>query len=149
MSTWKERAAVKRAQLDASIPSAWRLPPSVLANLPSDVRSIPRSSGILTQLELDITEEDNAAVILENLRARAWSSEQVTVAFCKRAAIAQQLVRWRRAVESRNRLTHLTFRLAVSLSLYLSAPSHELKSSTPTSRRPARLSVLCTAFLSR
>ncbi|ORY90294.1 amidase signature domain-containing protein [Leucosporidium creatinivorum] len=91
MVPWQDRAAAKRAQLHASIPSAWLLPASTLAAPPSDVRSIPRSSGILSELELKITEEDNAAVILEKIRSREWSSEQVTLAFCKRAAIAQQL----------------------------------------------------------
>lgn len=92
MTSWQDRAAAKRAQLHASIPSDWLLPASVLAAPPSDVRSIPRSSGLLTDLELQITEEDNAGVILEKIRSREWSSEQVTLAFCKRAAIAQQLV---------------------------------------------------------
>jgi amidase len=92
MASWQERAADKRAQLQASIPSAWLLPASTLAAPPSDVRSIPRSSGILTQLELQITEEDDAGMILYKICSREWSSEQVTLAFCKRAAIAQQLV---------------------------------------------------------
>ena len=56
----------------------------------SDVRSIPASCGILTQDELKITEAP-VADILSNLQSRKLTSEAVTTAFCKRAAVAHQL----------------------------------------------------------
>ena len=47
----------------------------------------------LNALECDITSNFDATALLQKLREGEWSAEQVTVAFCKRAAIAHQLVR--------------------------------------------------------
>lgn len=51
-----------------------------------------RSCGILTARELEITEAEDAIAILDQIHSKTWSAVEVTVAFCKRAAIAQQLV---------------------------------------------------------
>jgi amidase len=51
-----------------------------------------RSCGLLTAHELEITEVDDAVALLEKLHSKTWSALEVTVAFCKRAAVAQQLV---------------------------------------------------------
>lgn len=56
-----------------------------------DVSGVPAASGILSQEEVDITIKD-ATAILEKIHAGVWSAEKVCLAFCKRAAIAQQLV---------------------------------------------------------
>ncbi|SJX60025.1 probable AMD2-amidase [Sporisorium reilianum f. sp. reilianum] len=93
-SSWKDVAAAKVQSRLASIPSAWRLPSSMLSTIDAssgtDVRSIPASCGILTAQELAITETP-IAELLSNLQSRSWTSEAVTTAFCKRAAIAHQL----------------------------------------------------------
>jgi amidase len=72
------------------MPTAWLLSnprsPSTL-----DVRSIPRSSGILTSHELSITENYDATSIVDAIRTHKFTAEEVTIAFCKRAAIAQQV----------------------------------------------------------
>lgn len=92
--SWKDVAAAKVQSRLASIPSEWHLPSSILstidANSGTDVRSIPASCGILDPEELAITETP-VAELLAKLQSRTWTSEAVTTAFCKRAAIAHQL----------------------------------------------------------
>ncbi|GAA5860318.1 hypothetical protein JCM8547_003461 [Rhodosporidiobolus lusitaniae] len=90
---WQTRAAAKRASSVSLIPSAWRLPSSLLDSLPpsADVRDIPRTCGLLSNRELEVTEEVNAMVILRRIREQEWTSSEVVEAFCKRAAVAQQL----------------------------------------------------------
>ncbi|KAK1147548.1 hypothetical protein N8T08_000890 [Aspergillus melleus] len=92
---WRALVAQKRKQLDAQIPSEWRLNDSFVASLPENGHlieaDIPRRSGILTDVELDITENYTAAQLLQKLAWGDVSSVAVTTAFCKRAAIAQQL----------------------------------------------------------
>lgn len=87
---WKAVAERKQAERQSRIPKAWHLatpPPSSIL----DVRSIPRSSGILTSHELSITENYDATSLAEAIRSHKFSAVEVTVAFCKRAAIAQQV----------------------------------------------------------
>jgi len=59
----------------------------------TDCRSIVESCGILSSDENVITNTLDARVIVEKILSREWTSEQVVVAFCKRAAISQQLIR--------------------------------------------------------
>jgi amidase len=93
---WQALVAAKRKQLDAQIPSEWRLSDDFRASVPANGHlievDIARRSGILTDKELGITENFSAVELLENLAEREFSSVEVTTAFCKRAAIAQQLV---------------------------------------------------------
>jgi len=56
------------------------------------VLDVPRSCGILSEREIKITEDYDAVAIIAGIKAGELSAEEVTVAFCKRAAIAQQLV---------------------------------------------------------
>ncbi|KAK5061274.1 hypothetical protein LTR84_007816 [Exophiala bonariae] len=92
-------AARKQAERQSLIPEAWRLPAEKLAEYTSsptaNVLHVPRESGILNERELDITENHDAVSLLERLRKGpkdgGFSSEEVVVAFCKRAALAQQL----------------------------------------------------------
>lgn len=90
MYAWKETALKKRQQQVASIPIEWRL-----RNIPSDFkdsRPVIESCGILSARELEITGTREGSVIAEKIKYRAWSSEEVAIAFCKRAAVAQQLI---------------------------------------------------------
>lgn len=52
---------------------------------------VPYTSGIMTERELQLTEQD-ATALLEQLSKRELTSYDLTRAFCKRAAIAQQLI---------------------------------------------------------
>jgi amidase len=83
-----------QADLKAKIPAEWLLPEAttMLSSKLRNVLPLFRSCGILTERELEITEAEDAVAILGRIHARTWSAEEVAVAFCKRAAIAQQLV---------------------------------------------------------
>lgn len=93
---WQALVAAKRKRLDAQIPSEWRLSDDFRASVPANGHlieaDIARRSGILSDKELDISEKFSAVELLKNLAERKFSAVDVTTAFCKRAAIAQQLV---------------------------------------------------------
>jgi amidase len=86
--TWEDIVADKRTRLEATIPQEWRL-----KELPSqdNVMDIPRTCGILTDEEIAIT-ESSATDLVEKLAKKQLTSVAVTTAFCKRAALAHQLV---------------------------------------------------------
>jgi amidase len=89
-TTWQEIAADKKARIQDSIPKEWRLKSPVPESQLS-VMDYPRQSGILSPEELAIT--GSSAVDLVSQMARGkLTSVSVTTAFCKRAALAHQLV---------------------------------------------------------
>lgn len=85
---WQEIAADKKARITASIPQEWRLKsaPTELS-----VMAYPKESGIMNADELDIT-ESSATDLVAKMAAGKLTSVAVTTAFCKRAALAHQLV---------------------------------------------------------
>jgi amidase len=90
---WEKIAAAKRATLADSIPKEYRVPKDRQPpDSQLDVTSWPRESGWFSEKELGIT-ESSASHILKQIASKAWSSEEVVKAFCKRAAAAQELVR--------------------------------------------------------
>lgn len=100
---WETRAAERRQQLSNTIPGDWRLKPELLDELKtpleeSDNRVLElgfcKRSGILSERELDITESYKVSELLEALASGRLTALEVTTAFCKRAAIAHQLVRF-------------------------------------------------------
>jgi len=88
---WEAAAAAKRAARDALLP-----PDTLLKSPPGpevlDVSDVPRTSGILTADELEITETPTVTQLVEAIASKRYTSEQVVRAFCRRAAIAHQLV---------------------------------------------------------
>ncbi|KAI1750692.1 amidase signature domain-containing protein [Xylaria castorea] len=99
---WQSRVAEKRSICQKAIPKAWILTQSLLDTLSAQSElsktktnlislNIPRHSGILTERELEITESYNVSSLLEGLATGRFTSAEVTLAFSKRAAIAQQL----------------------------------------------------------
>lgn len=93
---WRILVAQKRKQLYQQIPTDWRLSEAFISSLPKDGRlieaDVARRSGILSDGEVDITENYSAAQLLQKLARGDLTSLAVATAFCKRAAIAQQLV---------------------------------------------------------
>jgi len=85
---WEILAADKRSRIAASIPPEWRI-----QTLPTtdSVMDYPTKSGIMTPEELKIT-ESSAVELVGELASGTLSSVAVTTAFCKRAALAHQLV---------------------------------------------------------
>lgn len=92
VEAYKDISRRKQADREALIPQKWKLssiPPINVLN----VTDIPRQSGILSPLEIEITEKHDASSLAEAIASKKYTAIQVTLAFCKRAAIAQQLVR--------------------------------------------------------
>ncbi|TXT10790.1 hypothetical protein VHUM_02295 [Vanrija humicola] len=87
---WASRAAAKRAARDALLPADTLLPAGLVPESQTDVTAVPRTCGLLSAHELEITDADVPA-ILAKLAAGEWTSEEVTRAFSRRASIAHQL----------------------------------------------------------
>lgn len=94
--SWESISAAKIAARDALIPAAWKLSPKLALTVeeggPTSVLDIPAQSGILSERELALTEMD-AQALVDGLAKGELKSVEVTEAFCKRSAIACQLVR--------------------------------------------------------
>ena len=90
---WKAISAEAQEKLAASIPSEWRISQEGLPSKDElDVTEFPAKSGLLTKEELAIT-DSYATDIVKKIASGDWKAEDVTRAFCKRAAIAHQVVR--------------------------------------------------------
>ncbi|GAB7356939.1 hypothetical protein MBLNU459_g7784t1 [Dothideomycetes sp. NU459] len=87
MAKWEEIAAEKRARLESSIPSEWRIDTS---NLGDNVMDVPEQCGLLSADELAIT-NSSAVDLVAKLAKGVLKAVTVTTAFCKRAAIAHQV----------------------------------------------------------
>lgn len=91
-SQWKDISARAIQKVLDDIPLEWRVPANKLpGDDVLDVTGFPAQSGVLSDLELEIT-ESFATEIVAKLAKGEWKAESVTIAFCKRAAIAHQLV---------------------------------------------------------
>lgn len=90
---WKPHVQQKRLAQHTLIPAEWRLPPSLLANPPPSSIDTIRASGLLSPDELAWTETTDIRELSLLISSRRVSSEELTTAFCKRAAIAQQLTK--------------------------------------------------------
>ena len=89
---WEARAAAKRASIAAKIPSDWRLSERDLKKA-EDRRNLTGSfiEQYLTDHERMITGL-SAVSLLSKIRDKDLTALEVTSAFCKRTAIAQQMV---------------------------------------------------------
>lgn len=86
--SWEKIAADKRARIEASIPQEWRIKTKPTED---SVMNFPKASGIMSAEELAIT-ESSATDLVALMAAGKLTSVAVTTAFCKRAALAHQLV---------------------------------------------------------
>ncbi|KAF4635949.1 hypothetical protein G7Y89_g2150 [Cudoniella acicularis] len=86
--SWEKIAADKKARIAASIPQEWRI-----KSEPAEVSVMdyPKKSGIMTAEELAIT-QSSATDLVAKLAQGQLTSVAVTTAFCKRAALAHQLL---------------------------------------------------------
>ncbi len=101
--SWQEIRDAKKAEQAARIPVEWRLtefPPAGTV----DLRPFAASSGILSARELNITGDSDATALAEAIAKGVYSAEEVAIAYCKRAAIGQQLC---------NNLTEIMFTDAI------------------------------------
>ncbi|KAL2812981.1 amidase signature domain-containing protein [Aspergillus granulosus] len=99
--SWEERVAKKQQACFNKTPSEWRIPDDFLSPFQMPLaeskndfvrNNVVRKTGILTARELDITEKYTVRELLAALASGSLSSAEVTTAYCKRAAIAQQLI---------------------------------------------------------
>lgn len=102
ISTGIKTSQTYQSRRDSLIPSQWKLPAELLASLPTDVTGIP--AQFLTAREAELTQL-TASELARKIAARQVTSREVTLAFCHRAAIAQQLV---------NCLTEIFFDAAIA-----------------------------------
>ncbi|KAH7024862.1 amidase [Microdochium trichocladiopsis] len=117
-------AAQKQAQRWNAIPAEWRLPAELLPKPgTTNVMDVPLTCGILDKTDIAITSGFDATGLVEELRAKRLTVEQVTIAFCKTAAIAQQLT---------NCLTEIFFDVAIARAKHLD----ETYSATPSNALP-------------
>ncbi|OAL30462.1 hypothetical protein AYO22_01660 [Fonsecaea multimorphosa] len=100
LSDWQTKVAQKRQQCREAIPEEWQLSPDNFKMLAFPLEKNPnrlidmdivKKSGILSEREISITEDYTVAELLAKLASGEFSSVEVTTAFSKRAAIAQQL----------------------------------------------------------
>ncbi|KAG9194975.1 amidase [Alternaria panax] len=96
IADWQTLAKSKRESVFVKIPRDWLLPLSLTSQFTEkssiSVLDVPRTCGILTDKELDISENYDATDLVQMMAERKLSSVEVVTAFCKRAAIAQQCV---------------------------------------------------------
>ena len=90
---WQEIAKEAQSKVLDAIPPTWRLDSKWTSQNASSVIDIPRNSGVLTKRQLDITDQSLIQLVV-NLAHGIQTSVEVTEAFCARAAIAHQLVRF-------------------------------------------------------
>ncbi|KAM0426358.1 hypothetical protein ACHAPT_008399 [Fusarium lateritium] len=89
-----EYQSLRQALLEdfgAKVPSALRLPQSIIDNPPKNVTNIPRDCGILSPEEIEITESYDVIALAEAIASKKFSAVAVATAFSKRAIIAHQL----------------------------------------------------------
>lgn len=95
MSNWREIAQAKKKSVDELIQKEWRLPEEIKskynAETPVNIIGLHKTFGILNEKEINITESYTAKELLQKIANKEFTSLEVTTAFCKRAAIANQL----------------------------------------------------------
>ncbi|TVY87409.1 putative amidase [Lachnellula willkommii] len=96
---YRELARRKKAEQQTRIPESWAVDTRYLfeAGGKSIVGELTPEDGpwfwskVLSEKEIGITTGNDAVDIVDGVRERKWSAEEVTTAFCKRAALAHQL----------------------------------------------------------
>lgn len=92
MKWWGKNVQVCLDTLDKSTPKEWLLPEDKLPSKEQlNVVDVPKISGVLTEEEVLITEQDVQG-LLEAYQAGKWTVRQVVTAFLKKAVIMHQLV---------------------------------------------------------
>lgn len=86
----KQRAAILE-RLALKVPPDLLLPSSLIRDPPNDVSCIPKSCGLLTEHEIDITENYSAVSLAQAIASKHLTAVEVTRSFAKRAIIAHQL----------------------------------------------------------
>lgn len=92
VEVWSKRVEDARERRDKQISHEYRIPQELIPSPKTkDVSRFVVESGLMTEQELAIT---NASLVelITDISHKKWSAQDVTRAYCKRAAYAQQLV---------------------------------------------------------
>ncbi|KAJ4004799.1 hypothetical protein NW752_009535 [Fusarium irregulare] len=90
-TSWQSLAALHREKQVEAVPKEWLLSDKQLQTGDRLIESkVVQKSGLLSEKEIEITERYNASDLLRKIHRQEVSSEDVVVAFCKRASLAQQ-----------------------------------------------------------
>ncbi|KAF9732112.1 hypothetical protein PMIN02_000231 [Paraphaeosphaeria minitans] len=96
IADWQSLAASKKEANFKKIPEKWKLPESLTSQFVEtssiSVIDVPATCGLLTPHELELTSNYDATALVELMTSGKATSVEVTTAFSKRAAIAQQCV---------------------------------------------------------
>lgn len=99
--SWEERVSKKQEACANKIPKAWKIPGDYLDHFQTPLSDHKnnlieahaiRKSGILSDREIEITEKYHVASLLAALTDGNMTATEVALAYCKRAAVAHQLV---------------------------------------------------------
>jgi amidase len=92
MVAWEEKAAAKRASIISQIRQEWRLSEE-------DLERVSRERTLAGDVMDSFLDDETRSItsmtsvpLVEGLRAGSLSAVQVTMAFCKAAAVAHQIV---------------------------------------------------------
>lgn len=88
---FEELRWAKLNKLDAKVPKDLFLPSTLIENPPLDVTQIPRTCGILTPKEIEITESYDAVGLAAAIAERKYTAVAVAKAFSRRAIICHQI----------------------------------------------------------
>ncbi|KAL8942631.1 MAG: hypothetical protein Q9216_001544 [Gyalolechia sp. 2 TL-2023] len=118
---WETVRDRKLEEQRSRIPQEWLIPAD---KLPSEkdlnVVHIPQTCGVLSPREIHITQTYNARNLAVSIRNKKYTAVEVTIAFCKRAAISNQLL---------STLTEALFASALSRASFLD--DHLARTGTP------------------
>jgi amidase len=89
-SSWQSISRRKKQEQLSRIPKEYVLPGNFFGRI--NILGVPRSCGLLTSQQLHITENFDATALAKEIKDGSLTSVEVAEAFCKRAAIAHQLV---------------------------------------------------------
>lgn len=89
---YKELSAIARRRRDHALIGEASLSADKLARLCKDVTGVSQDLTVFSQDEIEIINSEPEDIVLK-IRQNIWTALEVTEAFCKSAAIAQQLVR--------------------------------------------------------
>ncbi|ODQ78576.1 hypothetical protein BABINDRAFT_86738 [Babjeviella inositovora NRRL Y-12698] len=100
-SNYQAKAKAKRALVLATVPPEWLLSDEIAAQFTESsgnsvlaIINDPAVVGhILSQKEIDLTSKYTSTELLEQLKSREITSEELTLAVCKKTAIANQLTK--------------------------------------------------------
>lgn len=84
-------AATAEQRRSTALSKQYSLSPEILSSLGTDLSVVSTDERVYTEAEITIINSD-ADAILAHISSQTWSALEVTHAFCKAAAVAQQLV---------------------------------------------------------